>query len=305
MRSVHGRRRGVIAAVLGALAVLVALLAARHRPKGRRPPSPTPTGCCCSPPTACGRTSSSATPTTGGVPGFADLLRSGASADGGGMLTQAPPNTGAGWYTMATGAWPGVHGSTNNTFHLNNQAFGDAHGRVRPRRAVGRDHRPVRRAGRQEGRPDGVGRRPQRRHQRADRRLPRVPLRPRRDHQLRVAVRPAGADHRLRAAVRPGRRWRPRRPAGPTRPPRSARRSRPGCGCSTSASTSTGSTPTSTTAPTTAPTNYDRVLFARGKDGADAVADLRRRRVGRRQGHRAPTARSTGRPPACSSRSRR
>ncbi len=58
-----------------------------------------------------------------GVPGFADLLRRGASADGGGMLTQAPPNTGAGWYTMATGAWPGVHGSTNNTFHTNNQPF--------------------------------------------------------------------------------------------------------------------------------------------------------------------------------------
>ena len=58
-----------------------------------------------------------------GVPGFADLLRRGASANGGGMLTQAPPNTGAGWYTMATGAWPGVHGSTNNTFHINSQPF--------------------------------------------------------------------------------------------------------------------------------------------------------------------------------------
>ena len=32
-------------------------------------------------------------------PGFAELLRNGASATGGGMLTQAPPNTGAGWYT--------------------------------------------------------------------------------------------------------------------------------------------------------------------------------------------------------------
>ncbi len=61
----------------------------------------------------------------GPVPGFADLLRRGASADGGGMLTQAPPNTGAGWYTMATGAWPGVHGSTNNTFHINSQPFGN------------------------------------------------------------------------------------------------------------------------------------------------------------------------------------
>jgi predicted AlkP superfamily pyrophosphatase or phosphodiesterase len=58
-----------------------------------------------------------------GVPGFADLLRRGTAANGGGMLTQAPPNTGAGWYTMATGAWPGVHGSTNNTFHVNSQPF--------------------------------------------------------------------------------------------------------------------------------------------------------------------------------------
>lgn len=58
------------------------------------------------------------------LPGFADLLRHGAKADGGGMLTQAPPNTGAGWYTMATGAWPGVAGSTNNTFHKNGDPFG-------------------------------------------------------------------------------------------------------------------------------------------------------------------------------------
>src|SRR5262249_54164215 len=26
-------------------------------------------------------------------------------------------NTGQGWYTLATGAWPSEHGSTNNTFH--------------------------------------------------------------------------------------------------------------------------------------------------------------------------------------------
>lgn len=57
------------------------------------------------------------------VPGFAEMLRNGATATGDGMLTQAPPNTGAGWYTMATGAWPGVTGSTNNTFHINGQPF--------------------------------------------------------------------------------------------------------------------------------------------------------------------------------------
>ena len=60
------------------------------------------------------------------VPGFRDLLRRGAKAAGGGLLTQAPPNTGAGWYTLATGAWPGVHGSTNNTFHINGQPFANS-----------------------------------------------------------------------------------------------------------------------------------------------------------------------------------
>lgn len=55
----------------------------------------------------------------GVMPTMKSFLRNGAKATGHGMRTQAPPNTGAGWYTMATGAWPGVHGSTNNTFHKN------------------------------------------------------------------------------------------------------------------------------------------------------------------------------------------
>ncbi len=62
----------------------------------------------------------------GYLPAFRDLLKHGASAAGGGLLTQAPPNTGAGWYSLATGAWPGVHGSTNNTFHINGQPFGNS-----------------------------------------------------------------------------------------------------------------------------------------------------------------------------------
>jgi 2',3'-cyclic-nucleotide 2'-phosphodiesterase (5'-nucleotidase family) len=53
----------------------------------------------------------------GVMPTMRKFLRSGVKASGNGMLTQAPPNTGSGWYTMATGTWPGVHGSTNNTFH--------------------------------------------------------------------------------------------------------------------------------------------------------------------------------------------
>jgi hypothetical protein len=59
----------------------------------------------------------------GVMPTMSGLLEKGASASGNGLLTQAPPNTGAGWYTLATGAWPGVHASTNNTFHVNGQPF--------------------------------------------------------------------------------------------------------------------------------------------------------------------------------------
>ncbi len=57
------------------------------------------------------------------LPTMSTFLRRGVSATDNGLLTQAPPNTGAGWYSLATGAWPGVHGSTNNTFHINGQPF--------------------------------------------------------------------------------------------------------------------------------------------------------------------------------------
>ncbi len=61
----------------------------------------------------------------GSMPTMRRLLRRGVHASGDGLLTQAPTNTGAGWYTLATGAWPGVHGSTNNTFHKNGDPFGN------------------------------------------------------------------------------------------------------------------------------------------------------------------------------------
>jgi 2',3'-cyclic-nucleotide 2'-phosphodiesterase (5'-nucleotidase family)/predicted AlkP superfamily phosphohydrolase/phosphomutase len=49
------------------------------------------------------------------MPTYRQMLRTGVSGANG--LEQGfPPNTGQGWYTLATGAWPGVHGSTNNTF---------------------------------------------------------------------------------------------------------------------------------------------------------------------------------------------
>ena len=60
------------------------------------------------------------------MPTMASFLKNGAQATGDGLLTEAPPNTGAGWYSLATGAWPGVHGSTNNTFHINGSTFANS-----------------------------------------------------------------------------------------------------------------------------------------------------------------------------------
>jgi len=51
----------------------------------------------------------------GEMPTYADLIAKGVKGDNG-LLQGFPPNTGVGWYTLATGTWPGEHGSTNNTF---------------------------------------------------------------------------------------------------------------------------------------------------------------------------------------------
>jgi hypothetical protein len=52
----------------------------------------------------------------GVMPTYAQLMRDGVKGENG--LVQAfPPNTGVGWYTLATGTYPGEHGSTNNTFY--------------------------------------------------------------------------------------------------------------------------------------------------------------------------------------------
>ncbi len=51
----------------------------------------------------------------GAMPTYADLIAQGVKGENG--LVQAfPPNTGVGWYTLATGTYPSEHGSTNNTF---------------------------------------------------------------------------------------------------------------------------------------------------------------------------------------------
>jgi 2',3'-cyclic-nucleotide 2'-phosphodiesterase (5'-nucleotidase family) len=56
------------------------------------------------------------------MPTFKDLIENGVSGKNG-LLQGFPPNTGVGWHTLATGTWPGEHGSTNNTFHRTGDAF--------------------------------------------------------------------------------------------------------------------------------------------------------------------------------------
>jgi len=58
----------------------------------------------------------------GSMPTYAWLIHNGLKGENG--LVQAfPPNTGVGWYTLATGTYPSEHGSTNNTFFRPGDAF--------------------------------------------------------------------------------------------------------------------------------------------------------------------------------------
>jgi predicted AlkP superfamily pyrophosphatase or phosphodiesterase len=52
----------------------------------------------------------------GAMPTYKALMRNGIKGHNG-LAQGFPPNTGVGWYTLATGAWPSEHGSTNNTYH--------------------------------------------------------------------------------------------------------------------------------------------------------------------------------------------
>jgi 2',3'-cyclic-nucleotide 2'-phosphodiesterase (5'-nucleotidase family)/predicted AlkP superfamily phosphohydrolase/phosphomutase len=52
----------------------------------------------------------------GAMPTMANLMARGVKGQNG-LLQAFPPNTGVGWYSLATGTWPGEHGSTNNTYH--------------------------------------------------------------------------------------------------------------------------------------------------------------------------------------------
>ena len=55
------------------------------------------------------------------MPTYADLMAKGVRGANG-MVQAFPPNTGVGWYTMATGTYPSEHGSTNNTYHRTGEA---------------------------------------------------------------------------------------------------------------------------------------------------------------------------------------
>jgi 2',3'-cyclic-nucleotide 2'-phosphodiesterase (5'-nucleotidase family)/predicted AlkP superfamily phosphohydrolase/phosphomutase len=58
----------------------------------------------------------------GVMPTYAGLIADGVKGENG--LVQAfPPNTGVGWYTLATGNYPSEHGSTNNTFFRTGDTF--------------------------------------------------------------------------------------------------------------------------------------------------------------------------------------
>jgi 2',3'-cyclic-nucleotide 2'-phosphodiesterase (5'-nucleotidase family)/predicted AlkP superfamily pyrophosphatase or phosphodiesterase len=59
------------------------------------------------------------------MPTYHELMRNGVRGRNG-LVQGFPPNTGVGWYTLATGTWPGEHGSTNNTFHRTGDAFNNS-----------------------------------------------------------------------------------------------------------------------------------------------------------------------------------
>ena len=198
------KRMTTLAALL-AIAAFMPLVAA-NATTGHHGGSATRASSCSSRPTACARTRSPSTPTRATLPGFRDMLRHGAYASDNGLLTQAPPNTGAGWFTLATGAWPGVHGSTNNTFHINGPAFAQLDVRAAGSTGVlqaetlaqaaergGKKVAQIEWAGGRSGTINGP-----------DARLPQLPFGPRRGDELHRAVRHPVEHHRLRAAVRHG-----------------------------------------------------------------------------------------------------
>src|SRR5215212_3281074 len=59
---------------------------------------------------------------SGDLPNYAKFFSGGVVGENG-MVSQFPPNTGAGWSSISTGAWSGTHGGLNNTFHIISNAI--------------------------------------------------------------------------------------------------------------------------------------------------------------------------------------
>ena len=255
------------------------------------------------------------------MPTMADFLKKGAKASGDGLLTQAPPNTGAGWYTLATGAWPGVHGSTNNTYHINGTTFANSTSAFsaapcRQRRSRRAPSAPASRSRRSSGpaasRPRPTGPTIDFRSFFSGRGVATNYISPADNEAFTAVVRPpVRPSGRLRRATRRSRpRPRHRRPAGPT----CRRRFSPaqemrlrvldfgtdkyGLNAYIYDSTNDGTT------------NYDRVLFSPAKNGARRSApsrngewaDVKVKIVGRRPAPASPPgswSRSSSSPPTC------
>jgi predicted AlkP superfamily pyrophosphatase or phosphodiesterase len=79
--------------------------------------------------------------TQGLMPTYTDLMANGVRGANG-MVQAFPPNTGVGWYTMATGAYPAEHGSINNTYHrTGDSSFNKQDELLRRRNLAGRHDR--------------------------------------------------------------------------------------------------------------------------------------------------------------------
>ena len=160
----------------------------------------------CSPPTACGPTWWTSTPARARCPPIEDLMKTGVKGDNG-LLQGFPPNTGVGWYTLATGTWPGEHGSTNNTFHRTGEAnFNNSTQLRRDRHPAGRPRspRPPSAPARRSSRSSGSARARSSRTAGPGRRLPQFFSDRGIAAQLRPA-RPAGRRQRLRRRLPAGR----------------------------------------------------------------------------------------------------
>ncbi|HEX8597490.1 MAG TPA: 5'-nucleotidase C-terminal domain-containing protein [Chloroflexia bacterium] len=59
---------------------------------------------------------------SGDMPNYARIFGQGVTGDNG-MTPQVAANTGAGWTTLSTGAWSGMHGQVNNTYHINSNGI--------------------------------------------------------------------------------------------------------------------------------------------------------------------------------------